>query len=374
MFLKKLVGSQHLQNVTQMQHNRQMKLTPGELYFIGERDHLTGEQTPFFKIGIVRADESRTSADRLQEHQTGNPRSLFVHHVVKTEVVERVETLMHRLYAQQRGSGEWFLFEQELLQDAINTAESLSSEAAQNAEILRKAAELKTQLSTDEVLPATDELINLRDQRLVAEMTIKAFTTVDDEIKEVLKEAIAQGESVGGAAAVKKTSIKEAFNQAKFKAENEDLFEKYLEMESRLVQKFDCKKVKDLSEFESLLQDKVYPIIAEIQDAINKAVSNEIAKSELNKWHLVVLENIALAEWTKEITDAQLRVAVGTTSGIEGICSWNRKMTAKPVFNQEKFKEENFELYKSYLELKETAGALQMAPGQAQGAENPSDE
>ena len=31
------------------------------------------------------------------------------------------------------------------------------------------------------------------------------------------------------------------------------------------------------------------------------------------------------------------------------------------------FKEENFELYKSYLELKETAGALQMAPGQAQG-------
>jgi hypothetical protein len=49
-------------------------------------------------------------------------------------------------------------------------------------------------------------------------------------------------------------------------------------------------------------------------------------------------------------------------------------MTAKPVFNQEKFKEENFELYKSYLELKETAGALQMAPGQAQGAENPGDE
>jgi hypothetical protein len=138
-------------------------------------------------------------------------------------------------------------------------------------------------------------------------------------------------------------------------------------MESKLVQKFDCKKVKDLSEFESLLQDKVYPIIAEIQDAINKAVSNEIAKSELNKWHLVVLENIALAEWTKEITDAQLRVAVGTTSGIEGICSWNRRMTSKPIFNQEEFKEENFELYKSYLELKETAGALQMAPGQAPG-------
>jgi hypothetical protein len=351
-----------------MQHNRQMKLTPGELYFIGERDHLTGEQTPFFKIGIVRADESRTSADRLQEHQTGNPRSLFVHHVVKTEVVERVETLMHRLFAKQRGSGEWFSFEQELLQEAITTAESLAKEATQNAEILKKAAELKTQPSTDEVLPATDELIELRDQHLLAEMTIKAFTTVDNEIKNVLKEALAQGESVGGAAIVKKTSNKEIFNQNKFKDENADLYEKYSEMESRLVQKIDYKKVKDLSVFENLLQDKVYPTISEIQEAISKAVSNQIAKSELNVWHLIVLENIALAEWTKEITDAQIRVAVGITSGIEGICSWNRKMTSKPVFNQEKFKEENFELYKSYLELKETAGALQMAAGQVQGA------
>ena len=345
-----------------------MKLTPGELYFIGERDHLTGEQTSFFKIGIVRADESRTSADRLQEHQTGNPRSLFVHHVVKTEVVERVETLMHRLFAKQRGSGEWFSFEQELLQEAITTAESLSQEATQNADILKKAAELKTQLSTDEVLPSTDELIELRDQRLLAEMTIKAFTKVDDEIKEVLKEAIAQGESVGGAAAVKKSSNKETFNEAKFKEENADLYEKYSEMESKLVQKMDYKKVKDLSNFETMLQDKVYPIISEIQDAISKAVANQIAKSELNKWHLVVLENIALAEWTKEITDAQIRVAVGNTSGIEGICSWNRKIVSKPSFNHEKFKEDNYDLYKSYLELKVTAGALQMAAGQAQGA------
>ena len=344
-----------------------MKLTPGELYFIGERDHLTGEQTPFFKIGIVREDENRTSADRLQEHQTGNPRSLFVHHVVKTEVVERVETLMHRLFAKQRGSGEWFSFEQELLQEAITTAESLSQEATQNAHILKRAAELKTQLSTDEVLPATDELIELRDQRLLAEMTIKAFTKVDDEIKEVLKEAIAQGESVGGAAAIKKSSNKEIFNEAKFKEEHADLYEKFSEMESKLVQKMDYKKVTDLSKFETLLQDKVYPIISEIQDAISKAVSNQIAKSELNQWHLVVLENIALAEWTKEITDAQLRVAVGTTAGIEGICSWNRKMVSKPSFKPEKFKVENYDLYKSYLELKVTVGAFQMAPGQAQG-------
>jgi hypothetical protein len=353
-----------------------MKLTPGELYFIGERDHLTGEQTPFFKIGIVRADESRTSADRLQEHQTGNPRPLFIHQVVVTEVVERVETLMHRLYAKQRGSGEWFKFDSDQLQDAIATANSLSLEAAENAEILKKAAELAKVVSTDALLPATDEIIELRTQHVLAEMTVKKFKEVEAELRNVLREAIAKGESVGGAARERKSSVKEFFNETLFKAENEDLYAKFVLIEQKLSGRFDPKKLKDLSHIESLLQDKVNPIIDEIREAIEKAKANEIPKSDLNKWFLVIRENSALAEWNKEIADARLRVAVGTSAGIDGICSWLRRMVDKAKFDEEKFKEENFELYKKYLELKVTGGGLEMAPGQAQGAEiqDPEDE
>jgi hypothetical protein len=39
----------------------------------------------------------------------------------------------------------------------------------------------------------------------------------------------------------------------------------------------------------------------------------------------------------------------------------------KPRFNEEKFMQENFDLYKKYLELKQVGGGLEMAPGQAQG-------
>jgi len=355
------------QNVTQMQQNGSMKLTPGELYFIGERDHLTGEQTPFFKIGIVRADEKRTSADRLQEHQTGNPRPLFIHEVVATEVVERVETLMHRLFAKQRGSGEWFKFDSDQLQEAITTAKNLSIDAADNAEIFKKAKELAKELSTDVVLPATENLIELRRQHLVAEMTVKEFTAVDKELRDVIRDAIAQGESVGGIAQLRKTSMKEEFNESRFKSENEALYQKYSDVVSKLVPRLDYKKPKDLTEFESLLQDKVYPVVAEVKNAIAQAIAQQIPKSDLNGWHLIILESIAMAEWTKEITDAQIRVAVGTNAGIEGICSWSRKMVAKPKFNPDRFRDENFELYKSYLELKKTGGGLEMAPGQAQG-------
>ena len=351
-----------------MQQNGTMKLTPGELYFIGERDHLTGEQTPFFKIGIVRADESRTSADRLQEHQTGNPRPLFIHAVVATEVVERVETLMHRLHAKHRGSGEWFQFDSDQLQDAINTAQNLSSEAAENAEILKQAVDLGKVLSTAEILPATEEIRELRTQHLLATMTMKKFKEVDTELRTVLREAIARGESVGGAARERKISFKDDFNEVLFKSENEELYAKYVFIEQNFSGRFDPKKPKDTTYVESLLQDKVDPIIAEIREAIEDAKTNKIPKSELNKWFLVIRENSAMAEWNKEITDAQLRVAVGTSAGIEGICSWVRKMVDKPRFNEDKFMEENFELYKKYLELKQVGGGLEMAPGQAQGA------
>jgi arginyl-tRNA--protein-N-Asp/Glu arginylyltransferase len=344
-----------------------MKLTPGEIYFIGERDHLTGKQTPFFKIGMVRADENRTSSDRLKEHQTGNPRPLFIHEVVLTDVVERVESLLHRLYAKQRGSGEWFKFNLDQLQDAINTAKMLSAEAAENSTILMQAADLAKQISNDIVLPATDTLIELRRQHFVAELTVKEFTNIDKVIRDVIRDAIAQGQSVGGVAQVKNTGVKEEFNEPKFKSENEVLFAQYCDTVSKLVSRLDFKKPKDLTEFETLLQDKVYPVISEIRQAIDKASSNEIPKSDLNKWHLVVLENIAMAEWTKEITDAQIRVAVGTNAGIEGICSWRRKMGEKSTFNSARFREENFELYKSYLYLKQTGGGLEMAAGQAQG-------
>jgi hypothetical protein len=345
-----------------------MKLTPGELYFIGERDHMTGQQTPFFKIGMVRADEDRTSADRLQEHQTGNPRPLFIHKVIATEVVERVETLMHRLYAKQRVSGEWFNFDSDQLQDAISTAQKLSVEAAQNAEIIKKAAELAKVLSTEEVLLPSDEIIELRKEHVLAEMTVKRFNEVETELRNVLREAIAQGESVGGAARERKISFKEYFNETLFKAENAAVYEKFVFVEQRFSGRFDPKKLKDLSQIESQLQDKVDPIIAEIREAIEKAKTNEIPKSELNKWFLVIRENSALAEWSKEIADARLRVAVGTSAGIEGICSWVRKMVDKSKFNEEKFKEENFELYKKYLEFKKTGGGIEMAPGQAQGS------
>lgn len=42
----------------------------GEIYFIRERDYITGAVSPYVKIGLTRDD--RVSAARQGDHQTGN--------------------------------------------------------------------------------------------------------------------------------------------------------------------------------------------------------------------------------------------------------------------------------------------------------------
>jgi hypothetical protein len=84
----------------------------GEIYFIGEKDLRTKELTQYFKVGIVRENsnnQSRDSTDRLSEHQIGNPRELYIESVVQTELVESVETLLHKQFAPLGVRGEWMM-------------------------------------------------------------------------------------------------------------------------------------------------------------------------------------------------------------------------------------------------------------------------
>ena len=106
----------------------------GEIYFIGEKDLRSKEVTPYFKVGIVRENPEnadRDSTQRLLEHQTGNPRELYIESVVKTELVELVETLLHKKFAPLGVRGEWMLLTASELADVQKEAQSLAKEAAE---------------------------------------------------------------------------------------------------------------------------------------------------------------------------------------------------------------------------------------------------
>ena len=126
-----------------------MKFTAGELYVIGEIDLRTNQKTNYYKVGIVREKKERTSAERLKDHQTGNPRKLFVHDFIKCQVVEEVETVFHKLMASKGVRGEWLELEESELAQAIGLIKRLNQEVNDHYGFFEQAELLKKQESSD---------------------------------------------------------------------------------------------------------------------------------------------------------------------------------------------------------------------------------
>jgi hypothetical protein len=160
----------------------------GEIYFIGEKDLRTKEVTPYFKVGIVRENPEnadRDSTQRLLEHQTGNPRELYIERVVKTDLVELVETLLHKSFAPLGVRGEWMLLSAVELAQVQKEAEKLAKEAAEITADLEKAEKLAKEISSEEVIPTTDEIKALNEIYLESNAKLKSCEEMQDLIKEM---------------------------------------------------------------------------------------------------------------------------------------------------------------------------------------------
>ena len=80
----------------------------GSVYFMVEKDLFGYDCGPYVKIGLVSDNEfGRTSANRRDEHQTGNPREIIIKDEVKTNAsVSSLEALVHQRLSTKRIHGE----------------------------------------------------------------------------------------------------------------------------------------------------------------------------------------------------------------------------------------------------------------------------
>lgn len=67
--------------------------SPGELYFMDERDFFTRDASDNVKIGLVRGlpKEGNTIQKRLSQHQTGNSRELDLRNMIITDAQSKVK-------------------------------------------------------------------------------------------------------------------------------------------------------------------------------------------------------------------------------------------------------------------------------------------
>ena len=322
-----------------------MAYKPGEIYFV--RESILGSDTvsSFVKIGLVASP--RTSDDRLKEHQTGNPRRLSNQEVVQTGAVHRVEAMMHRIYAPHRVSGEWFDFKDEAsVLDAIERVKSLADDVASFTPIFDEALALESCRVADDAvaLPATPALEALALRRSIAAGKLALCKEVENTIKGKFVAAIAAGADVKGAAAEKEIFPAPKFSVTAFKKNHPDKHLQFLVTTVNYSRSY--KFTLNDAPREQLDSDFLGQLHA-IEAAV-EAVTSAKDAYKLNDPQLQILQLAALAEWDLDLADAELKVAIGVSAGIEGLCTWLGKDSKSSKFDVGRFAEEEPDLFVEY--------------------------
>jgi len=339
-----------------------MKLTSGEIYFIREIDINTQELTSYVKIGIVRnpkKDDKRSSGDRALEHQTGNPRKLFVDSILKTPAVSEIEKILHNLHAYEGIYGEWFDFTEDQFVAAKRIAAELVQEAIENEAIFLKAEELASQKSDSELAQATPAVVSWHNMLLKAEMRIKECQKYQDEIKKVyaveysepksLNEKIVRQAELSPFIKVQEKRAKSIFDVEAFAKDRPDLFKQFSKIITTPPRgSFTITRPKDrqykLSEIDSKLFD--YSITA--KSALSTYATGQISREDLHKVSLTLRGFEARASWDKEISQANLKVLCKNYSGIASVCKWRRVSVEESVFDQLAFMEAHPRIAKKF--------------------------
>ena len=339
----------------------------GEIYFIGEKDLRTKEITSYYKVGIVRENSEnadRNSTQRLLEHQTGNPRELYIESVVKSELVELVETLIHKNFAPLGVRGEWMLLNASQLIEVQKHAELLAAEAKEITADLETAEELAKVLSDEELIPATPELLELNETYLESNAKLKSCNEMFDAIKAIFADALEdedEKEDVGAFAQIQERQ-KSVFDEEAFKSAHSAVYSKFV------VTKSTIKGTPSFSGSRGFKKDfKDYdPAFATMVDGfatiVERIESGKEKKEYLHGFSLELRRINAEALWSKMKAESKIKVACGRHAGIDGVIKWVRTEKVTESLDKKALKQAHPELVAEFTTAGDVVKAVIVDP------------
>ena len=321
-------------------------LAGGELYFVGEKDPMTNEDTQFVKIGIVRDNDARTTDYRVKEHQTGNPRLLHAVSIIQTPIVERVETTMHGKFAPMRLSGEWFAFTLAERATAIAAAKELAVAARAHEKDMVTAAEVKNVQSVGEVVAPSDELLSIHQQLVGLRAQVKECKALAGSVVKALEDASKRGVDLGRLLSIQDKKGAERFNEESFKESHPDLWSQFLKNETKVGGTF------RLTDSVKTRPDPylLYPELTDLKARIESSFA--VSDSDISQLHAVYLQVLTVqspAEWEVMLLEDQIKSECGTAPGIAGVCDWAREETTKESFDKTAMKASHPDLYAEFI-------------------------
>lgn len=340
-----------------------INLTSGEIYFIREKDLLTKEITSYVKVGLVREGEDRGSDERASEHQTGNPRQLFVEKIVKTQAVSAVENMLHDHFANHRVSGEWFDFNKGQLQECINMAEIFADDAKLSVANFSRAKELKDIVSTQVKIEPTWEAIELHIEYLEAETSLNHCQELSSQIREIFVEALDDPDiNVDHIVKKQEKKVRLVFDKVAFELAHPEIYSMYLGEKLTISGTFRMVRPKDFAANLNVINPELDDFSKNLEIALSEVKSNKRSKESLHSLNLRLLALESTAEWRLEKAKAAIQVLCGDNAEIEGICKWARTLKSKATFDDKKLKEEHSELYASFCHEVKGATAIIVNP------------
>lgn len=328
------------------------KVDPGEVYFITFIDQSTGKSQGYYKIGIVR--NARDTAERIREHQTGNPHRVIPYHIIKTDAPMLVEQLLHATYAKQKASTEWFKFTDQERDDAIKEGERLSQLHGPALKSLRPwyhktPAKGKLKLTGK----ALQDVTKLRDEAFDCESEMqKTYFLMKSIEHELISINDVHENGIDGVTHVKLTDERYEFNFSQWKKLATPAQKKACEKPQKVSTAFEIlypknggKKGTDAfwrgvhaneSEKEKIAKQQLPKHLppAFTRTGIARGTSIEQLHEEYCKLH----GKHNLLKKQLEAKKIQLMMACMEHEGIESICNWERK-AQPPEINESLMKQ-----------------------------------
>ena len=333
---------------------------PGEIYFIHEKDVITGIRSPYTKIGLVgdkvaqddseessipvdeNAEDSastfqslRTSRDRIKEHQTGNSGILLFDEnvpVVRTGAVSATEKAIHERFANLRIRGEWFMLNEKELKAAIEMATSLAKQVEDNSSSYSIAQSIAEVESTSEIIKPDSELIDFAEQLRTTMKNLSQKNNRATKIEQIIAQAMTDAIELEGVAAWTYKRPSRTFNADLAKALDPDFYERSLV--TRVSGIFRVSKLLK-AENETLDKERVSFTANEKSILLTAPRPKDI--EDLHREYLSLAGEISELNWEASFGKAFIKSKMGTASEIEGIAKWSRTLS-EPTFKSDIFK------------------------------------
>jgi hypothetical protein len=329
-----------------------IKVKSGFIYFLREQDILTGDTFDYVKIG--KTDYDRPVSDRIDEHQTGNPRMILDHESFQVSSIDTVETHLHHAFAEYRILGEWFRMDESTLQEAIKEGKRLDQEVSARGEALTTAAEANELESSEPERAATGEELALLEKAIQAGEALNRLKAKQTCLEWELRASMGGATGIDGILTATKVTGQPKFDEKGLQEKSPDVYESFLVEESRLKRSFAlATKTRSEANLEPELtaKQKEFKTQAALEwVACDKPLAKRsVHLADLHEQYLKAMAEISQAAINKDLLDAQIKTACGLAKGIEGVCKWSRTIETKMKFDRKSFEQKHPDLFNEHL-------------------------